>query len=236
MINWSGGKDCTLALHHILNSNEYEVVTMLTTLSQEHNRISMHGVRRELLDAQVASIGIHHETISLPTTTDMTTYDLLMRQLLDQQKSRGVTHSIFGDIFLEDLKAYRDSKLSQVGMKGVYPLWKRKSSELLTEFISLGYKAVITCANAELLDESWVGRIIDENFIKDLPRGVDPCGENGEFHTFVFDGPVLQYPVRFHLGEKIYRTYPKPSSPLSSNNSSDQRTNTIGFHFIDLTN
>lgn len=223
LFNWSGGKDSTLALHYVLQDKSFDVRYLLTTVNETYNRVSMHGVRKSLLDEQAESLGIPLYQIGLPESVDMKAYELQMHKHLLILKSRGITHSIFGDLFLEDLKNYRENKLSEIGMKAVFPLWKRNTTEVLKTFISLGYQTVIVCAKAGL--EEFCGRIIDESFIEDLPPDVDPCGENGEFHTFVFDGPIFKKPVNFTLGEKLFKTYPSPDG---------QTEETTGYWYIDL--
>ncbi|MNK13753.1 ATP-binding region [compost metagenome] len=208
VFNWSGGKDSTLALHHILQDKNFDVRYLLTTVNEAYNRVSMHGVRESLLIAQTKSIGLPLYQIRLPESLDMKAYDEYMYSHLTELKSEGITHSIFGDIFLEDLKAYREAKLAEVGLEAFFPLWKRDTTEILKEFIGLGYKTVVVCAKEGL--EDFCGRVIDDSFIADLPPGIDPCGENGEFHTFVFDGPIFKRPVGFTIGEKVFRTYPSP--------------------------
>ena len=205
LFNWSGGKDSTLALHYVLQDPSVYVKYLLTTLTDAFDRVSMHGVRSSLLIRQAESIGIDLYQVRLPEMPGMGEYEQAMQHHLSQLKSKGITHSIFGDIFLEDLKLYRENKLAEIGMIARFPLWKRDTTELLREFISLGYKTVVVCAKDGLQD--FCGRVIDESFINDLPKGVDPCGENGEFHTFVFEGPIFRSPIRFELGEKVFKTY-----------------------------
>jgi uncharacterized protein (TIGR00290 family) len=208
VFNWSGGKDSTLALHHILQDESFDVRYLLTTVNEAYNRVSMHGVRESLLIAQAQNIDIPLYQIRLPESLDMKAYDEHMHRHLTQLKSEGITHSIFGDIFLEDLKAYREAKLAEIGLEAVFPLWKRDTTAILKEFIDLGYKTIVVCAKEGL--EDFCGRVIDETFIADLPTGIDPCGENGEFHTFVFDGPIFKKPIDFTIGEKVFKTYPSP--------------------------
>ncbi|WP_285056358.1 diphthine--ammonia ligase [Pedobacter ginsengisoli] len=205
LFNWSGGKDSTLALHYVLQDPSVYVKYLLTTLNDAFDRVSMHGVRSSLLIRQAESIGIDLYQVRLPEMPGMGEYEQAMQHHLSQLKSKGITHSIFGDIFLEDLKLYRENKLAEIGMTARFPLWKRDTTEVLREFISLGYKTVVVCAKDGLQD--FCGRVIDESFINDLPKGVDPCGENGEFHTFAFDGPIFRSPIRFELGEKVFKTY-----------------------------
>jgi uncharacterized protein (TIGR00290 family) len=223
LFNWSGGKDSTLALHKVLEEKELAVNYLLTTLSDTYNRVSMHGVREELLIAQAESIGIPLYQVRLAESPQMDEYEKTMELHLNKLKQEGISTSVFGDIFLEDLKIYREKKLSEIGMDAVFPLWKKDTRAILKEFLALGYKTVVVCAQRGL--EAFCGRVIDDNFMDDLPEGIDPCGENGEFHTFVFDGPLFKYPVGFVTGEKVYKTYPSPSG------STDEPA---GYWYIDL--
>ena len=210
--NWSGGKDCSLALYHTLKDPSTQLDLLVTTLSKEHRRISMHGVTEELLDQQAARIDIPLRKVWLPESPDMSVYNQEMGNLMKDLKDSGFEHAFFGDIFLEDLKAYRVKRLAEVDITGHFPLWKQNTRALLTEFIDLGFKAVLVCIDERYLDKSFAGRIIDHSLIGDLPDTVDPCGENGEFHTFVFDGPIFNEPVPYQLGEIIYRQYDDPTT------------------------
>lgn len=222
--NWSGGKDSALALYKILLQKEYQVHCLLTTLSQEFKRISMHGVRMELLEIQAKSIGIDLLKVFLPEISKQEEYENCISLELSKLKKMGIETGIFGDIFLEDLREYRVKQLGKLNLQANFPLWKIDSKELLNEFIGLGFKTIVVCVNEKHLDKSFVGRIIDQDFINDLPSTVDPCGENGEFHTFVFDGPIFRYPVPYQIGEIKYRTY---------DNSDDPHLKS-GFWFCDL--
>lgn len=230
IFNWSGGKDSALALYHVLQQNNFDVVSLLTTVNKKYNRISMHGVRKELLQAQSVAIGIPVEEILLPEMPTMTDYDNIMKKTMLQLKESGVEYSIFGDIFLEDLKKYREEKLKEVGIKPIFPLWKKNTSELIREFIDLGFKTIVVCANSQL-GTDFTGRVIDNDFLRDLPKGIDPCGENGEFHTFVFDGPIFKAPVKFEIGEKISRDFPMPKEG-DDNCTTDGKAST--FYYCDL--
>ena len=205
--NWSSGKDSALALYKILQDPTYNLDLLVTTINKDFNRVSMHGLRNDLLLKQTASIGIDLKTIEFPADVTMDMYAEIMKEVMDSLVEKKYSHTIFGDIFLEDLKTYRDNKLAEVDITGVYPLWKKDTKEVLQEFLALGFKAITVCVNAKLLGEEFVGRVIDEQFIKDLPENVDVCGENGEFHTFVFDGPIFKNPIEFSIGEKVLRSY-----------------------------
>jgi uncharacterized protein (TIGR00290 family) len=234
-MNWSGGKDSSLCLHKILKENKYRVNFLLTSINKYHNRISMHGVRTELLRQQADSIGIPLKLIELPEQPDMAEYETEMEKKVKEISGEGIQHAIFGDIFLEDLKKYRENKLNPFEIKTVFPLWKIPTEELMKEFIGLGFKAIIICINEFFLDKSFCGRLIDKSFIDDLPVNVDVCGENGEYHSFVFDGPIFKTPVSFEIGNMVYREYPKPeNSGPDHYRSLDADQRKYGFYFQDL--
>ena len=204
--NWSSGKDSALALYKILQKKEFYVDKLLTNINKDFSRISMHGLRENILDKQVENIGLSLNKLYFPADVTMDLYNQKMKERLIILKNEGYKYSVFGDIFLEE-RAYRDYKLAEINLKGVYPLWKQDTKEVLKEFLDLGFKAITVCVNARLLGKEFVGRIIDEQFIKDLPDNVDVCGENGEFHTFVFDGPIFKFPVDFTVGDKVLKSY-----------------------------
>lgn len=236
LFNWSSGKDSALALYKIIQKNEFEIVTLLTSVSQQYQRISMHGVRVELLELQAKSINLPLLKMEIPEMPSMEDYERVMKNTLNSLKEKGVTHSIFGDIFLEDLRIYRENKLNEVGFKAVFPLWKIDTTLLIHEFIDLGFKTIVTCVNEEYLDKSFVGRVIDHQFIDDLPKNVDVCGENGEFHTFTFDGPIFKNPIEFEIGEIVHRKYEKPKNTSVSNSAcdTDENISKFGFWYVDL--
>ncbi len=202
---WSGGKDSAMALYEIKKDPAYEVVGLLTTVTEDYDRISMHGVRRELLEEQAESLGLPLEIVFIPKECPDSEYESRMRFMLERMKGSGVTSVCFGDIFLEELRRYREENLSKVGMKGLFPLWNRNSRQLAHDFINSGFKAVITCVDSTMLDGKFVGREYDQALLSDLPVAVDPCGENGEFHSFVFDGPIFRRSVKPIQGEKVLR-------------------------------
>lgn len=224
--NWSGGKDSTLALYKVLQDKQFDIRYLLTTLNEEADRISMHGVRSELLTAQAESLGIPAKKVHLPASSDMQAYESVMSTAIEELKSEGISDCIFGDIFLEDLRTYREEKLREVSIAAHFPLWKRNTLELVREFIDLGFKTIVVCVDASKLDESFAGRVIDNQFLSDLPDNVDPCGENGEFHTFVFDGPIFRYPISFQTGEKVLKTYTVKNQ--------EEKSIEYGFWFQDL--
>jgi len=235
---WSGGKDSALALNRILRAGQYEVVSLLTTCNEHFQRVSMHGVRLELLEQQAQSIGLPLQKVFVSRHTSNEEYQQKMSACLSAHKARGVTACAFGDIFLEDLKRWREDNLAQIGMRGIFPIWKEDSRELIREFFALQFGTVICCVNDAWLDAAFVGRSIDEAFIRDLPSNVDPCGENGEFHSFAFAGPIFKEPVKFRLGEKVYRPMETMQTATDSNSSyvcpTTDPVATRGFWFCDL--
>ena len=239
IFNWSGGKDSALALYKVRQAGHYDVQTLLTTVSTPCQRISMHGVRTALLERQAAALGLPCLQLLLPEMPSMATYEQLMGDTLRELQAAGATASIFGDIFLADLRQYREAKLAEVGLEAVFPLWGRPTGELIREFIGLGFRTITTCVNEQYLDRSFVGRVIDEDFLRDLPAGVDPCGENGEFHTFVFDGPLFSQPIAFEKGEVVYREHAAPA-PVAADSAdydcapADSSPATAGFWYCDL--
>ena len=194
-----------MALHALQSTHEHRVTALLTTVTEEYDRISMHGVRRVLLERQAESIGLPLHAVLIPPQCINATYELRMKQALSEHLARGVKSVAFGDIFLEDLRVYREENLARIGMHALFPIWKRDTRELARDFLRLGFQAIAVCVDPRVLDSSFAGRVLDESFFADLPPGVDPCGENGEFHTFVFDGPVFRTPIRFATGEKVLR-------------------------------
>jgi uncharacterized protein (TIGR00290 family) len=202
---WSGGKDSAMALHALQAVHGHRVAALLTTVTEEYDRISMHGVRRVLLERQAASIGLPLHAVLIPPQCVNATYEARMKEALNRHLLRGVQQVAFGDIFLEDLRVYREKNLAQIGMEGLFPIWKRDTRELARDFLRLRFQAIAVCVDPRVLDSSFAGRVLDESFFADLPPGVDPCGENGEFHTFVFDGPIFRTPVRFVAGETVLR-------------------------------
>lgn len=212
--NWSSGKDSSMALYYLLKSNKYAVEKLFTSVSLEHKRVSMHGLHEKLLQKQAEAIGIPLEIMYLPQSSEMGVYNKMMHSKLSEFKEQAFNHTAFGDIFLEDLRQYREEQLNQLNIKAEFPLWKKDTRLLIEEFIRLGFKTVVVSANAKWFDESFVGREIDEKWLADLPADVDPCGENGEFHTFCYDGPIFEQAVSFSLGEKVAKTYPQPNSEV----------------------
>lgn len=202
---WSGGKDSALALWKLRDNPRYEVVALLTTVSQQYRRIVMHGVREELLDAQAAAVGLPLDKVVLPPAPDNSEYERVMGAALTAWRERGVRHVAHGDLFLEDVRAFRDRQLARLAMHGVYPLWGEDTSTLAREFAHRGFRAKLSCVDGEKLGPQFAGREFDYVLQQDLPEGVDPCGEYGEFHSFVYSGPIFRRPLSVRTGERVTR-------------------------------
>ncbi len=230
---WSGGKDSALALHRVLQDDRCEVVSLLTTCNEHFQRVSMHGVRIELAAQQARAIGLPLELIFLSRRSSNEEYQRKMSESLLAYKARGVTSMVFGDIFLDDLRRWREANLASIGLRGLFPLWKRDTRELISEFIDLGFGSVICCVNDAYLGEAALGRNIDREFVDALPPDVDPCGENGEFHSFAFAGPIFKEPLRIAIGEKVYRPVEETHAGASVCSLPGARS-TKGFWFCDL--
>lgn len=226
LFNWSGGKDSSLCLYHALRDERFDIQYLLTTVNGKNKRVSMHGVSEVLLDEQAKSIGLPLRKIHLPEFPGMQEYETIISKELEEAKKRKINISIFGDIFLEDLREYREMQLAKKGFKAEFPLWKRDTKEIVKEFIDLGFKTIIVSVDSRYLDKSFAGRIYDESFLNDLPANVDPCGENGEFHSFAFDGPIFKNPIQFQKGEIVYKEY--------KSQSNDSPKENIGFWHCDL--
>lgn len=205
LLAWSSGKDSALALHGLRNSGRYEVAALLTTITEDYDRISMHGVRRALVEKQSECLGLPLVQVLISKDADDEEYGARMRDVLADCREKGILHVAFGDVLLEDVRKYREEKLGSVGMKALFPIWKRDTTDLAHMCIDLGFEAVITCVDTKVLGASFAGRIFDRRFLADLPADVDPCGENGEFHSFVYAGPIFREPVPHKLGEVVLR-------------------------------
>jgi uncharacterized protein (TIGR00290 family) len=210
-LNWSGGKDSSLCLWEAIRQG-IAPDALLTSINSVYDRISMHGVRRELLLQQAAALGLPLYTVELPENPSMPEYEEKMRERVTSLKRQGFSHAMFGDIFLEDLRQYREKQLQLMEISCFFPLWKKDTGELLQQFLDLGFRAIVVCVNEQYLDKSFCGRLIDHSFMHDLPAGVDPCGENGEYHSFVYDGPVFKEAIPFTTGEKRSRQYDRPDA------------------------
>ncbi|MEO6960828.1 MAG: diphthine--ammonia ligase [Puia sp.] len=227
---WSGGKDSAYALHQLMLDERYEVRYLLSTFNGKNQRLSMHGVREELLEAQAERIGIPLKKVYVLEGNNRE-YERLMGEALLAVRREGVFMVAFGDIFLEDLRTYRENQMRAFQMNCLFPVWKMNTMMLIGNFITLGFKAITCCVNDGFLDESWCGRVINEQFVRELPSSADPCGENGEFHSFCFEGPVFKTPIAIRTGEKVYRAL-----ELNRKEKPDQDTTvyTKGFWFCDL--
>jgi uncharacterized protein (TIGR00290 family) len=215
---WSGGKDSALALYRLMQDPSYEVVALLTTYNDEFQRVSMHGVSLELSEEQARSIGLPLDKVFVSRSSGNDEYQRKMSERMLFYKAQGVTTVAFGDIFLEDLRAWREDNLAQIGMRAIFPLWKNDTRALVHEFVGLGFASRICCVNDGYLDESALGRDVDLAFIESLPADVDPCGENGEFHSFAYAGPIFKEPVAIQTGKCVYRpieqTHPGASNDI----------------------
>jgi len=207
LMSWSGGKDSALALEQVRREGRYDVVALLTTVTEDYQRISMHGVRQALLEKQAERIGLPLAIVAIPQAADNESYEARMAEALERYKDQGVDTVIFGDLFLADVRAYREKQLARVGMDAVFPLWGRPTTEIVRDLIARGYRAITTCVDGDVLDKRFVGRTLDADFFNALPNGVDPCGENGEFHSFVYDGPLFSAPISFEIGEIVRRDH-----------------------------
>lgn len=205
LLAWSSGKDSARALHELKQQGHYEIVGLLTTATEEYDRVSMHGVRVSLLRRQSAALGIPLELVWIPGDSSNELYEQRMEEKLLAWKAEGIRAVAFGDIFLEDLRKHREENMAKIDMKAVFPIWKCPTRALVKSNINLGFKAVVTCVDTQCLDAGFAGREIDDRFVDHLPPGIDPCGENGEFHSFAYDGPIFKEPIPCTIGEASMR-------------------------------
>ena len=205
LISWSGGKDSSLALYEIQKSRDYEVAALITTITSDYDRVSMHGLRTILLDEQASSLNIPLEKIFISKNASNDEYESRLKEVLLKYKQLGIRDVVFGDLYLEDIKKYREALLQKIDMQCIFPIWKRDTAKLALEFIDSGFKAITVCVDSNVLGEEFAGREFNKQFLNDLPEGIDPCGENGEFHTFTYDGPVFNTPISHELGEIVLR-------------------------------
>lgn len=205
ILSWSGGKDSVLALNELQKTENYEIAALLATVTEDYDRISMHGVRSILLEQQAESLGFALEKVFVPKSISNEQYESKMREVMAKYLTSGIFSVVFGDIFLEDLRKYRENNLSKIGMKAIFPIWKRDTTELAHTFINVGFKAIVTCVDSNVLDKAFIGKAFDEQLLSELPSTVDPCGENGEFHSFVYDGPIFQEKISHKIGEVVLR-------------------------------
>jgi len=202
---WSGGKDSAMALARVFANDDFEVVGLLTTISMPYDRVTMHGVRRSLVQRQAERIGLPLHIVWLPPEPSNEVYDNLMGEAMLKLKAKGVEGVIFGDIYLSDVRAYREARLSEVGLVAIFPLWGEPTDKLVHKFLSEGYSAIVSCVDTKVLPADFCGRWLDESFFASLPDSVDPCGENGEFHSFVTSAPFFSAPIKVRVGEKVQR-------------------------------
>jgi uncharacterized protein (TIGR00290 family) len=205
LLGWSGGKDSAMALYELQMTHNYKISALLTTITEDYDRISMHGVRQILLEQQANSLGFPLEKVFISKNASNEEYESKMREVLAKYLEAGISSVVFGDIFLEDVREYREHNLAKIGMKGIFPIWGRDTTELAHTFIDLGFKAVITCVDSNILDKRFVGKIYNKQFLRELPSNVDPCGENGEFHSFVYDGPIFREKILFSIRDIVLR-------------------------------
>jgi len=201
LLSWSSGKDSAWALHTLRRRSDLEIAGLLTTMNQLYQRVAIHAVRLELLQCQAEAVGLPLHIIDLPYPCSNSQYEAAMKKFIEQSRRQGIECMAFGDLFLADIKEYREAKLSGTGITPVFPLWLKPTDQLASEMISGGLRAVVTCVDPKQLPASFAGREFNEDFLSALPDCVDPCGERGEFHTFAFDGPMFSKPVNIEVGE-----------------------------------
>lgn len=205
LISWSSGKDSAWALHLLRDDPSISVVGLLTTINERSGRIAMHAVRESLLDAQSKTLGLPVVKVYLPDPCSNADYERAMKIAMGDARASGVEAIAFGDLFLEDIRRYREEKLAPTGIEPVFPLWGLSTRDLARQMISKGLRAIVTAVDPKQLDPAFVGRVFDSAFLEDLPEGVDPCGENGEFHTFVYAGPMLPRPLAVETRGRVER-------------------------------
>ncbi|MFY0652467.1 MAG: diphthine--ammonia ligase [Cyclobacteriaceae bacterium] len=206
-VSWSGGKDSSFMLWKLLSNPEYEVVELHTIINKDTERVGLHGIHKSLIQAQSRSLGIPLRLIEIEASSSNDKFEEASRSYYRQLKSKGITHVAFGDIFLEDLKAYRDSLLAECDVAGVYPLWKNDTQLSALEFIDAGFKSIVCSCDKAKFNQTITGRLYDKELIQSFPTNVDPCGENGEFHSFAFDGPIFKSPIQIEIGTIIEKSY-----------------------------
>jgi len=204
-LSWSSGKDSTLALAALRDDPSTEVVGLLTTVNEDADRVAMHAVRRTLLEAQAAALGLPLHVVEIPHACRNETYEKRMSAAIDAARADGVTRMAFGDLFLADVRAYREQMLAPTGLEPLFPLWGSDTTALAREMVDRGIRATLTCVDPQQLEAGFAGREYDARLLAELPQGVDPCGENGEFHTFVHDGPGFAHPLAVRTGEVVER-------------------------------
>ena len=206
-LSWSGGKDSAFALYYLQQDPRFEVKRLHTTFGESTRRVGMHGISEELIEMQATALGLPLDKIYYPASGDNRAYEKAVNSYLDELTEMGIQHLGYGDIFLEDLRKYREDNLASRGFTAVFPLWKKPTNELAKAFINTGFKTVICAADADLIAKDRVGRDFDREFLDSLPASVDPCGENGEFHSFCYDGPIFEQPVAIQMEKVISQSY-----------------------------
>jgi len=204
-VSWSSGKDSAFALHEVRRSGVVEIAGLLTTVNSHFDRVAMHGVREVLLDAQAEALGLKCWKVPIPWPCSNAIYEQEVFRVLRAARSEGITHVVFGDLFLADLRAYREAQLAQIDLEGLFPLWMRDTAGLAREMVACGMRAILTCIDPKKMSRSFAGRTFDTSMLADLPAGVDPCGENGEFHTFACAGPMFSRSIDVEVGETVER-------------------------------
>jgi len=205
LVSWSSGKDSAWMLHVLKQDEAVEIGGLLTTMNEEFDRVAMHAVRRRLVEAQAEAAGVPLRTVPLPWPCTNDEYESRMRAAVSQAVSEGFTHVAFGDLFLEDVRKYREDRLAGTGLTPLFPIWGIPTDQLATQMVESGLRSVLTCINPKHLDRSFAGRQFDRSLLADLPAGVDRCGERGEFHSFAWDGPMFNHPVTISVGEVVDR-------------------------------
>ena len=234
IFSWSGGKDASMALHTIQTEGIHHIDSLLTTINGSLQRVTMHGVPAALIEKQAQEIGLPLFFTPLPDNISMEMYSEITKRQAEVHKDSGIYGYVYGDINLEDLRAFREKELSENNLVGIYPLWEKNTLDLAREFIKSGFKAIVVTVSSRVLDKTFVGREFDAQFLRDLPSDVDPCGENGEFHTFVYDGPIFSQPIPIKVGDKTYKNYSPSKDDDNYSSESDNETWDKGFWFCDL--
>jgi uncharacterized protein (TIGR00290 family) len=210
VLSWSGGKDSAITLQRLLKDDQYSVERLLVSVNELTKRVSMHGVRMELIERQADILGIPITYLRLPANPSMDEYNTLMEKQMNHLLDEGFTHCAFGDIFLEDLKKYREKHLIEIGIEPIFPIWREDTDKLAISFIDDGFKAIFVCVDKNKAVSNYTGKLYSKEFLENCSAGIDLCGENGEFHTFVFDGPIFSKPIPYQKGEIVDKAYPSP--------------------------
>ena len=205
LVSWSSGKDSAFVVHELRKQGDIQIVGLLSTVTDMHERVAMHGVRVALLERQAEELGLPLYQVVIPNPCPNQIYERRMAEAIESAQRAQVTHIVFGDLFLEDVRRYRETMFARSGIQPLFPLWQRSTRELADVMIASGLKAVVTCVDPQQLSSSFAGKDYDATFLANLPEGVDPCGERGEFHTFVWDGPMFGNPIQIDIGETVKR-------------------------------